>query len=532
MWRLSPSGLRHPQPRLALDHVPVLWRPMDSGSGMTADAPLTADAKRTVVFRADGGPGIGMGHLVRSMALAAELRQRGWRTWLASRELPSAYGEEVARAGCGLIQLQGDLDNEFAIMSGSLGGRVDWIVLDHYELGSEWLERALRIAEARLVLDDLHDRAIMCEMIVNPWYVDGRRTYAELAPGARALLGPSFALTRSAFLRARQLAPERTFAEVRRILISLGATDPGATAGRVVDEVRSVVPSAQIDVLLGPAASSASAVSGRGINVAVDPPDVPDLMLKADLAVGAGGGMTWERCEMGLPSLVVAVAANQREQSEMVAAAGAARYLGPLADVGPGAIAAGVAGLLDPDVRRAMAERARQLVDGLGCVRVADQMAGISFRPATPADVEWVWLLVNDPTVRAVSISTEPIPWASHEAWFSTRLAIGWPLLVVEIGSLPIGYVRFDSTPDGTEVSIALDRQHRGGLGGRILRAACEWWDARCKAPLRARIKTDNEASQRAFLRAGFVQQGVEDGIVTVVREWRADPSSDARQQR
>ena len=460
-----------------------------------------------------------MGHLVRSMALTAELGRRGWKTWLASRHVPSLYADQVVRSGCGLIHLSGDLDQEFAIIADALGDRVSWVVLDNYDLGSDWLERTPRIAEACLVLDDLHDRALVCEMVLNPWFVDGRPTYAELAPGARLLLGPSFALTRSAFREARQSAPDRHFGPVRRILISLGATDPAGMTGRVVNEVRSVLPSAAIDVLLGSVAAGAAIPTGDGIHVLVDPPDVPGLMLRADLAVGAGGGMTWERCEMGLPSLVVSVADNQVEQSEMVAAAGATRHMGPAADLVPGAIAAGLAGLLDPQVRRAMSERGRQLVDGLGCVRAADQMDDVSLRPATAGDMEWVWRLVNDPTVRSVSVSGDPIPWATHEAWFAARLRSEQPMLIVEVGSLEVGYVRFDTTRDGTEVSIAIDIAHRGGLGGRVLRAACDWWGARNpQSPLRARIKPDNEASRRAFQRAGFVEQGVEGGILTVLR--------------
>lgn len=474
---------------------------------------------RTAVFRADGGPGIGMGHLVRSMALAAELSSRGWKVWLASRELPSVYADEVRESGCGLIHLSGDLDEEFATIADALGDRAKWIVLDNYGLRSDWLDGALRVADARLVLDDLHDRPMTAEMVLNPWFVGGRTMYEGLAPGARLLLGPSFALTRSAFREARKSAPDRDFGPVRRVLVSLGGTDPGGMTGRVVDEVRSVVPSAEIGVLLGSAAGSAGVVSGDSINVLVDPPDVPGLMLRADLAVGAGGGMTWERCEMGLPSLVVSVADNQVEQSEMVAAAGATRHMGPAADLVPGAIAAGLAGLLDPQVRRAMSERGRQLVDGLGCVRAADQMDDVSLRPAMAGDMEWVWRLVNDPTVRSVSVSGDPIPWATHEAWFAARLRSEQPMLIVEVGSLEVGYVRFDTTPDGTEVSIAIDIAHRGGLGGRVLRAACDWWGARNpQSPLQARIKPDNEASRRAFQRAGFVERGVEDGILTVVR--------------
>lgn len=493
--------------------------------------PETASAApRTAVFRADGGPGTGMGHLVRSAALAAELRLRGWATWLASREIPPSFAEQQEASGCSLIRLAGDQQDEFGTVSRTLGARAAWIVLDHYGLGTDWLDGASRIAEARLVLDDLHDRRIECEIVVNPCFVAGRAAYAGLAPGARTLLGPAFALIRSEFVVARGSAPARSFDAVRRILVSLGGSDPGGATGPIIDEVLAAAPWAEVDVLLGPAAGTAVVPESDRVHAYVDPPDVPALMLAADLAVGAGGGMVWERCAMGVPSLIVAVADNQREQSEMVAASGAAHYLGQLADVGPGAVAAALAAALEPDVRREMAQRGQALVDGLGCVRVADHMEGVSLRPATYDDVRRVWVIANDPTVRAVSISTDPIPWESHRAWFEARLAGGQPLLIVAIGPRSVGYVRFDEGPDGAEVSIALDPMHRGGLGGRVLRTACDWWDAAHRgAPLLARIKTDNDASRRAFYGSGFVDTRTERGIVTVVRPEHPSAEGDSR---
>ena len=460
-----------------------------------------------------------MGHLVRSAALAAELRRRGWATWLACRAIPDSFADQQRASGCGLIRLTGDKEAEFAAVWRTLGERASWLVLDHYGLSEDCLAGAGNIAESRLVLDDLHDRKLDCDIVVNPWFAAGRALYEDLAPGARLLLGTEFALIRSEFRAARASAPERSFGAIRRILVSLGGTDPGGATGRIVSEVLACVPSAEVDVMLGQAAGALQVTPDDRIHVLVDPPDVPALMLAADLAVGAGGGMAWERCAMGLPALIVAVADNQREQSAFIAESGAARFLGPLAASPPGAVATAVAGLVDADVRREMARRGPALVDGLGCVRVADHMEGISLRPATSSDVRWIWEIANDPAVRLASISTEPIPWESHRAWFEARLASGKPLLAVQVGSQSVGYVRFDDGPDGTEVSIALDARHRGGLGGRILRTACGWWDAQGPGTrLLARIKTDNQASRGAFIRSGFVEEGSRRGIVTMAR--------------
>ena len=109
-----------------------------------------------------------MGHLVRSAALAAELRQRGWATWLACGEIPRSFADQQQATGCGLIRLTGDQEAEFEAVSRTLEERASWLVLDHYRLDEDWLAGAGRIAESRLVLDDLHDRKLDCDIVVNP----------------------------------------------------------------------------------------------------------------------------------------------------------------------------------------------------------------------------------------------------------------------------------------------------------------------------------------------------------------------------
>jgi RimJ/RimL family protein N-acetyltransferase len=142
----------------------------------------------------------------------------------------------------------------------------------------------------------------------------------------------------------------------------------------------------------------------------------------------------------------------------------------------------------------------------------------LRLRAATMADAKFLFRLRNDPTTRANSFSTSEIAFADHRAWLSTRLAD--PLrrvrlfVAVTVGQdleeVPIGQVRFDfdGHPDRAEMSIALARSFRGrGLATPLLRRALGYAPAFVERVL-ARVRVENEISQKAFLKASFRRHG------------------------
>jgi UDP-2,4-diacetamido-2,4,6-trideoxy-beta-L-altropyranose hydrolase len=74
----------------------------------------------------------------------------------------------------------------------------------------------------------------------------------------------------------------------------------------------------------------------------VQPENLVDLMAQADLALGGSGTMTWERCVLGLPSLVLVTAANQERIARDLDAAGACVSLGDSARVSIESLAAAI----------------------------------------------------------------------------------------------------------------------------------------------------------------------------------------------
>jgi len=152
----------------------------------------------------------------------------------------------------------------------------------------------------------------------------------------------------------------------------------------------------------------------------------------------------------------------------------------------------------------------------------AGMSGSVSLRAATPDDEGRVWVYNDDPSARRAALHTAPIPWASHRTWYASRLADpGTSIWIVESGGEPVGTVRIEARGEEDDFSIALSPGARGrGIGTAAVRLAAQrHGEARPGKRLVALIRPDNDASVRAFERAGFSQAGTRevDGVSILV---------------
>ena len=234
------------------------------------------------------------------------------------------------------------------------------------------------------MIDDLANRPHDCDLLIDTTFGRSAEDYRDLVPpGAVILAGARYALLRPEFaaLRAESLARRAAGGGVERILVSLGLTDLGGITARVVAALLETALKAQIDVVIGPSAQSraeleAFAARERRVELHIDPPDMARLMTNADIAIGAGGTTSWERCCLGLPTIVIILADNQVWASQMLNEFGAINALmqTSLATDIPNAIAE----LVDPTTRREMTGKAADVTDGRGAERVCEAIIAIA----------------------------------------------------------------------------------------------------------------------------------------------------------
>ncbi len=197
-------------------------------------------------------------------------------------------------------------------------GVFDWLVVDHYSIDKKW-ESAMRTTARNIfVIDDLADREHDCDLILDQnFYLNSGDRYAGLVPGhCRRLLGPSYALLRREFYDARRRAVVRG-SGAHRLLISFGSSDPSNETSKAIEAIKHAnCQDPAADVVIGGTNPHRDeivrACSGNsGLRLHVQASNMAELCLSADIGLGAGGSALWERCLLGLPSLVVITAANQ-----------------------------------------------------------------------------------------------------------------------------------------------------------------------------------------------------------------------------
>jgi UDP-2,4-diacetamido-2,4,6-trideoxy-beta-L-altropyranose hydrolase len=489
-----------------------------------------------ILIRVDASRQIGTGHFVRCLALADALRTWGGRTCFICRHLPKALAETLVSQGHELIRIDsstavsppgsGDTYSEWLGVAqeedasqtlAALGGRsCDWLVVDHYALDYLW-ERKMRTAVRHvLVLDDLADRSHECDVLVDQnFYEDADSRYVgKVSDGCITLVGPKYAILREEFRRARREAQPRT-GVVRDIFVFLGGTDAMNCTTPVVRALRQLALGAvQVDVVIGAEHPHLNEIKtlckSDGFRLHIQTSRMAELMLAADLAIGAGGSANWERCCLGLPCLAISIADNQDRLVRDSARAGVL-YAPSVSPTDADALAHHIRSLMEnPLLLESHSLNSMKLVDGRGVQRILRVMGArpVNVRPARSNDAAHLFQWRNHPSIRQVSRTTDLIDWAAHQLWLASTLEnLDRVLLIGEVATRPIGVVRFDVTGNCAEISIYLvPGQEQRGLGTDLLLAAEEWF--RRSRPdvrhLQAEVLGENMPARKLFATACY----------------------------
>lgn len=358
-----------------------------------------------IVFRADSSLQIGTGHIMRCLTLADELRSRGGECHFICRahqghvsEFVRARGFVVHELACEQQVQQAALADE-PVHSNWLGAsqeqdaracraiveklRPDWLVVDHYALDARW-EGMVRPAGGRLlVIDDLADRAHICDLLVDQNLGRQACDYSHLiSQTCRTLIGPDYALLRPEFARNRDNSLQRRHARSpARLLITMGGVDQPNATGEVLKALRNSALGEEwrLTVIMGanaPWRASVTALAAQmpwQTDVVINVSDMAQRMADCDLVIGAAGSTAWERCCLGVPTLLVVLADNQRAGAHALADAGAASLVGEIDDIQAG-VPKQLKTLFSGRALEQMAVSAARVTDGQGTARVVDEL--------------------------------------------------------------------------------------------------------------------------------------------------------------
>jgi UDP-2,4-diacetamido-2,4,6-trideoxy-beta-L-altropyranose hydrolase len=483
---------------------------------------------------------------MRCLALAQGCRGRGIETTFAIAQ-PIAGFETRLKEECfrwdEIPHSPGSRRDAEETRERAAAARADWVVVDGYHFDALY-QHVVRESGARLLVIDDHGHAgaYVADLVLNQNLHARTELYPNIASHTRLLLGTAYVLLRREF--ARSFRQRETIDRARRVLITIGGSDPEPTVGAIEALARVGVDTLETVVVVGPSNPSVEVIgaavqaSGLSVRMEANVRNMPALIDWADVAVASAGTISWELAFMGVPFVAVVIAENQREVAVGLEREGVAVNIGWWSRATPGLLAQALDELIgNAERRRRMSVRGRKIVDGRGVVRVVEQMqarAGpepgseegdpnetvplgdeqLGIREVRADDCLLLWEWANDPVVRVAAFRPDPIPWDAHVRWFASKLSD--PncriFIVLDEHGRPAGQVRFErSGQSETVIAVSVSAPHRGqGLGTEAIRSACERYVRDSGAvEVIAFVKLQNGASVRAFEKAGFARERI-----------------------
>lgn len=387
-----------------------------------------------IAIRADAAVDIGGGHVMRCLSLADAAAKNGHEVVFLCVKTEGHLGARISELGFNVLWLEQSEAHTKCISAENwhlispeedtaqtqelLGSRVpDWLVLDHYGLGGRWVKtmRSHFGSSRVLALDDLDQEPLFADLSLNPTAC--RHTKIQ-QPYMAMLRGPSHALLGQEFAKAALSALEHRTRPVEKILILPGMMDAAGLAPAALHALDRF-PEFSVDVIMGSKSQTLEQVKEMvdqrpNASLVLDAKDMCRRMLEADLCIGAGGSTAWERCCLALPSVCVAVAANQKPGLALLEEAKAAICLESSALTNHKEISEAVDALLQNYA--SYSANAFSLCDGQGSQRVVDAMCG-SLRSVTKEDANLLFEWRNQPRIRNASLNNQQLVWNDHVAY-------------------------------------------------------------------------------------------------------------------
>lgn len=296
-----------------------------------------------VIFRVDASIKIGTGHVMRCLALAQVLKDNGYKVEFICRKHKGNLINKLHSLGLIVHELEvfKEVDTKL-LHSNWLGStqkqdaescidilkneKIDWLVVDHYAIDEQWQNRLKKYCKKLMVIDDLADRKHQCDVLLDQTYGRQQKDYSKLIPkGCELLLGSEYALLRPEFAKWRQYSIERRSSpELKQLLINMGGIDENNVTNSILDEIKTSILPNNIDivVVMGGLAPHLKSVKSKAntlpykTEVKVDVCNMSEIMANSDIAIGAAGSSTWERCCLGLPTIQIVIAKNQQFLAE------------------------------------------------------------------------------------------------------------------------------------------------------------------------------------------------------------------------
>ena len=504
-----------------------------------------------VVIRVDASLQIGTGHVMRCLTLAEALKQQGADVTFICREHKGNLLERIEQQGFKAYRLPESADNinhegqnnspEREIPYGRqwLGStqqqdaeqcqlilekiKPDWLIVDHYAIDHTWQALLKKSYKKLMVIDDLADRKHICDVLLDQTYGRNKENYTRLVPKCcQMLLGSQYALLRPEFAQWRDYSlKRRAKPELKKILVTMGGVDPDNVTGQVLNALKNckLPQGLEITVVMGQTAPNITAVQKQAkempykTQMKINVNNMAELMANADLAIGAAGATTWERCCLGVPTLQVVLAENQKFIAKELIAIYAIKVLQNIKE-----IVTNLECLVVNAYKFSLVSSS--LTDGLGGNRVVACLTNfikedslLILNAASSGDGKFLYSLQTKESRQFFRNKSVPT-FKEHMDWFDKIIqSKTTQIFSLQFENTKVGMIRVDDIDKQVvEISLIISPSFSGqGIAKNALRILEKILLGKI---LKAVIHRDNIISQRVFKALGF--EAVEQDVIFI----------------
>lgn len=432
-----------------------------------------------IIFRVDASIQIGSGHVMRCLTLADALKNEDVECIFICREHSGNMLALIQSKGHGVVALptkeanttltsqhprqeylswlgvtpDEDADQTIAAIQSLTTDTPDWLIVDHYALDKGWAEQLKPYCQKIMVIDDLADRQHDCDLLLDQTFGRDECDYQALVPEHCTILtGSYYALLRPEFAQWREYSLQRRQQpQLKHLLITLGGVDKDNVTGQVLTALaNSQLPSdCRITIVMGEHAPWLESIKAQArqlpwsTEVRVNVTQMAELMANSDLCIGAAGSTTWERCCLGLPTIMLVLAENQRKIADELDKKDIAYIIYHVAKLSHklNTILTGISSDL-----RTKIEKSSIICDGFGTKRIRNHLVGCSFiRRMKTSDLQLVRQWRNHFSVRSCMFNQKAISQDEHEQWFVEKSCQqNQFLLLFENQGKPQGFISFN----------------------------------------------------------------------------------------
>ncbi len=336
---------------------------------------------RNIAFRVDGGPEIGMGHLMRCLALADAFPKDDKIIFIIKREKAAIDKLKGTRYDPAVIEKGINYEEEIGSVTDILDvNETDIFIADTYhidtayDMNGHYFSEVKKRVDTIVVISPKPSFSLPYDVVINGNAFAAELGYDTSKDETKFLLGPKYALLREEF----QGLPYKEVGEkVKDMIVTMGGGDPLNLTPDVLKALDQIDGEGiHVDVVIGPAACNQEEIlkvikkSDLEVSLFFDPTNIGELMHKADLAVSAGGGTLYELAAAGTPAVVLLQADNQIPMVEAMEKEGTIINMGFGSRMKINNLTETLIDLMnDRDKREKMSRRGKELIDGLGAKR-------------------------------------------------------------------------------------------------------------------------------------------------------------------